>query len=354
MRPTGVLMVGSVPGASKEEVFLRLATALPGRLQAIPDGEVGERGNYVLWQMQCFPSIARRNALGGTPLSQAGSDLPIFTLADISPTGYDEAALSSYAEFRRLRQQNVISPNVRFQIGLPSPYNVLTVHVKPELIDAIEPLYEQRFIEMIGNIVAHIPHNDMVIQWDLALEMMTLEANRGRGIHDQYKPFFRVGADLQSLVDRVARLCERIPMDVPLAFHLCYGDLYHTHFVEPLDTSLLVELANSLLARPTLGPRTQWVHLPVPKNRTDSDYFAPLKNLNLDDSGSTPPYVYLGLVHADDEPGTKKRIETAQATVPFSFGVSTECGLGRTPPGEIDGILHLCRDMSARHLQENL
>ncbi|KAI1320141.1 hypothetical protein F5Y16DRAFT_390291 [Xylariaceae sp. FL0255] len=351
MRPTGVLMVGSVPGESKEEVFMRFATALPGRLQAIPDGEVGERGNYVLWQMQRFPDLARRIELGGTPLSESGSDLPTFTLEDIAPTGYDEAAISSYVEFQRLRQQKVIPPNVRFQIGLPSPYNVLTTHVKTELLDAVEPLYERRFAETIDHIVASIPHDDMVIQWDLALEIMTLEANRGREVHDQYKPFFRTGGDLEGLVDRVARLCGRIPMDVPLAFHLCYGDAQQTHFVEPVDTSLLVELANALLARPTLGPRTRWIHLPVPKNRTDLDYFTPLNNLKLDDFGSTPPYVYLGLVHANDEAGTKKRIETAQASVPFPFGVSTECGLGRTSPEEVDGILHLCKEVTGCHTQ---
>ncbi len=78
-------------------------------------------------------------------MSESESALPTFTLADIEPTAYDDVALSSYAEFKRLRQQNIIPPNVRFQIGLPSPYSVLTGQVKPELTSAIGPLYEQRF-----------------------------------------------------------------------------------------------------------------------------------------------------------------------------------------------------------------
>ncbi|KAI4861514.1 hypothetical protein F4820DRAFT_460896 [Hypoxylon rubiginosum] len=286
MKPAGVLMVGSVPGASPQEVFTRLTTALPGRLEAVPDGET-----------------AWRNELGGTPLPEPGSGLLTFTLGDIELTAYDE-------------------------IGLPSPYSVLTGHIKPELVNAIEPLYEQRFVETI----------------DCWL------------IDTWHRPYFSSPRGvLQGLVDRVVRLCERIPEDVKLAFHLCYGDLRHKHFIEPQDTSLLVELANALLARETLGRRTESIHLPVPKERTDSDYLAPLAGLKLDNSsGSKPPYVYLGVVHANDEAGTKKRIETAQASVPFPFGVATECGLGRTPPEEIDSILRICKEATVERLKDNL
>ncbi|KAI1084252.1 hypothetical protein F5B20DRAFT_288566 [Whalleya microplaca] len=355
MKPTGVLMVGSVPGASPEEVFTRLTTALPGRLQAVPDGETGERWNYIGWQLQRFPLVARRNELGGIPLPESGSGLPAFTLEDIKPTAYDEVALSSYNELKRLREQNIIPSNVRFQIGLPSPYSVLIGHVKPELVNAIEPLYEQRFAETLDHIVTNIPHDDVVIQWDLCFEMTALEFDQGRFTETRHQAYFSSpNGVLQGLVDRVARLCERIPKDVKFAFHLCYGDLRHKHFVEPHDTSLLVELANALLARETLGPRTEWIHLPVPKERTDPEYFSPLTGLKLDGSGSKPPYIYLGVVHANDEAGTKKRIETAQATVPFSFGVATECGLGRTPPEEIDSILHICKEVTAERLQEKL
>ncbi|KAI8630410.1 hypothetical protein F5Y19DRAFT_463837 [Xylariaceae sp. FL1651] len=306
MKPTGVLIVGSVPGASPQEVFVRLATGLPGRLQAIPDGETGERWNYIGWQLQRFPLVARRIELGGIPLPESG--LPAFTLADIEPISYDEVALSSYTEFKQLRQQNIIPSNVLFQICLPSPYSVLTGHVKSTVINAIEPLYEQRFAEAIDHIVRDIPHDDM------------------------------------GLVDRVIRLCKRIPEDVKLAFHLCYGDLRHKHFIEPQDTSLLVELANALLARETLGPRTEWIHMPVPKERTDSAYFSPLTRLRLDSSGSKNPHIYLGV----------KRIETAQANVPFPFGVATECGLGRTPPEEIDSILRICKEVTEEPIRENL
>ncbi|KAK8091453.1 hypothetical protein PG997_001814 [Apiospora hydei] len=357
MKPAGVLMVGSVPGGSPQEVFTRLATALPGRLSAIPDGETGERWNYIGWQLQRFPTVARRNELGGTPLPESGlgSVLSAFTLDDIKPTAYDEAALSSYAEFKHLRQRGIIPSNVRFQIGLPSPYSVLAGHIKPEVANAIEPLYEQRFAETIDRIFAEIPTEEVVIQWDLCFEMTALEFELGRLPDKRHQSYFSSpGGVQQGLVDRVARLCERIPKDGKLAFHLCYGDLRHKHFVEPQDTSLLVDLANALLERETIGPRTEWVHLPVPKERTDPGYFAPLVRLRLDAPGLKPPRLYLGVVHANDEVGTKKRVETAQAVVPFPFGVATECGLGRTPPGEVDSILRICKEITQDPIRENL
>lgn len=162
MSPTGVLMVGSVPGDSPKEIFTRLTAALPGRLQSLPDGETGKRWSYIGWQLGRFPLVACRPEPGGTPIPDSG--VPTFSLVDIEPTGYDEVTLSSYAEFVRLRQQNVIPPNVKFQVSLPSHYNVLIGHLKPEIISAIEPLYEQRFEETIDRIVANVPHDDLVIQ----------------------------------------------------------------------------------------------------------------------------------------------------------------------------------------------
>jgi hypothetical protein len=351
MKPAGVLMVGSVPGASPQDVFTRLTTSLPDRLEAVPDGETGERWNWIGWQLQRFPCVARRNELGGTPLPESG--LPTLTLADVEPTAYDEVALSSYLDFTELRQQNIIPQNVRFQICLPSPYGVLAGHLKPELVNAIEPLYEQRFEETIDRIVESIPHDDFVLQWDLCFEMTALEFDRGRLTEKRHQAYF-ASPVLQGLVSRVLRLCERIPQDVKVAFHLCYGDLQHKHFIEPQDTSLLVELANALLAFESIRSRTEWIHLPVPKDRTDAAYFLPLVNLELNSTGLKPPHIYLGLVHANDKAGTQKRIETAQTVVPFPFGVATECGLGRTSPEEIDSILQICKEVTTEGPHETL
>ncbi|KAI1153017.1 hypothetical protein F4825DRAFT_281507 [Nemania diffusa] len=349
MQTTGVLMIGSVPGVSSREVFTRLATALPGRLQAIPDGETGARWNWIGWQRDSFPPAVSGKWHRDNALAELGR-FPTLTLEDIKPTRYDEAAISSYLTFKQLRQEGVIPSNVRFQVGLPTPYSVMTGHLIPEIAKAYEHLYEQRLEESLDRITTEIPHDDLIIQWDLCFEMTAIEFERGQFDDVRHKAYFSESENdvVQGLRDRLVRLCDRIPQDVKLGFHLCYGDYNHKHFVEPRDTTLLVEFANALLACETVGRRASWIHIPVPKARVDPAYYQALAALRLaNDSGSEPTRLYLGLVHAGDEAGTKERIDVAKACVPIPFGVATECGLGRTPPEEIDSILRICREVTS-------
>jgi hypothetical protein len=65
--------------------------------------------------------------------------------------------------------------------------------------------------------------------------------------------------------------------------------------------------------------------MPVPIDRTDDAFYAPLKNLQLREETE----LYLGLVHAQDGvKGTSRRIETAKKYAP-TFGIASECGISR-------------------------
>jgi hypothetical protein len=56
------------------------------------------------------------------------------------------------------------------------------------------------------------------------------------------------------------------------------------------------------------------------------EYYAPLKGPRLKQGME----IYLGLAHGGDFGGTKKRIKMASQVI-RKFGISTECGLSRTP-----------------------
>jgi hypothetical protein len=60
------------------------------------------------------------------------------------------------------------------------------------------------------------------------------------------------------------------------------------------SASKLVEVANTI----STGARRQinWIHMPMPRNRTDEAYFAPLRSLHLHPETE----LYLGLVHFTD------------------------------------------------------
>ena len=74
--------------------------------------------------------------------------------------------------------------------------------------------------------------------------------------------------------------------------------------------------------------------MPAPKERVDAAYFTPLKNL----AGYHDTTLYLGLIHHDDRGGDRARMQAARAVVP-AFGVSSECGWGRTDPQRVPGLL---------------
>ena len=102
----------------------------------------------------------------------------------------------------------------------------------------------------------------------------------------------------------------------------------------------MVELSNYLSAK--CARVLNWVHMPVPLDRDDDAYFAPLRNLKLRQQTE----LYLGLVHlADGVDGARRRIASANRTVK-NFGIATECGFGRRPPESIPALLSLHRDIA--------
>jgi hypothetical protein len=126
---------------------------------------------------------------------------------------------------------------------------------------------------------------------------------------------------------------------VELGIHLCYGDPGHKHIVEPVNLEISVAFANGICRS---SPRpVDFVHMPVPRNRADDGYFAPLKKLALH-SGTR---LVLGLVHyTDGVEGSRKRIAAAERYVQ-DFDIATECGFGRRDPSTVAELLRIHREL---------
>ena len=340
-KPTGVHLVGSIPLSSTGEVFTTISSSLPGRLQTIPDGEPGDRNYFVRWQKAVFPeAILRPHLREDQSATQGGKQL---VGVDIQPTRYDEYAIQSYQLFRQLRSSGALPSRIRFQVCIPTPLNVINSRVDPLYQAQAEPLYEERILEALREIQKDIPCTDLAIQFDCAQDMAYLEYNRGRLTESMFKPYF--SPVKEGILERISRITAVVDPRVSLGFHLCYGDSEHRHFIEPADTSLLVEMATGIIQTVQQHHSIDWIHMPVPRDRTDTAYFAPLRNLRLPDSTK----LYLGLVHAKDESGTLQRVHAAQASCDVDFGVATECGMGRTPPEELESILQISRAVTLGH-----
>jgi hypothetical protein len=232
-----VLLVGSVPLDSAEQVFRTAATILSTRLRRTPDGETGERLGWIGWQFKIFASDPRFEVIPAVP----GGYTPIphvrLRTRDADETlafgllGYAVAARASWADFARLQRDGVIPSTIRFQVSLPTPLAPITSFVVPEDQSLVEPPYEARLLAEVAEICGAIPHSSLAIQWDVAIEMAIWE-----GFWPAHFADFKRG-----MIERLTRLGEQVPVDVELGYHLCYGDYGHRHFKQPADSANLVE-----------------------------------------------------------------------------------------------------------------
>ncbi|MEU7768143.1 hypothetical protein AB0B25_23910 [Nocardia sp. NPDC049190] len=308
-------------------------------LKRIPDGETGVRDNWVVWQL---PKIQAHPDLETVPPpspeygpSERVQPKPGVDAAsiDFGPLGYADAALESWQVFQQLRAEGTIPAHTRFQVSLPTPIAVVGAFVAgPQ--GELERRYEAQLLSELAVILDGVPAEDLAVQWDTAVEFAIFE-----GVFPSW-----FGADyptqLEEVGERLVRLGAAVPESVELGYHLCYGDFGHRHFVEPADTGRLAAVANRIVTG--LGRRVDWVHMPVPRSRTDADYFKPLADLDL----PADTDLYLGLVHATDgRDGGLRRIEAARTAI-AEFGIATECGMGRRPAEQIPGLFDLHAELA--------
>lgn len=325
-----ILLVGSVPFSSAETVFENCAHLLGDKIRRLPDGETGARTNWIMWQRKLVA-----NTPGLEPLeSDPGFPAPRFrvkpgvTKIEFDNLGYADAALDSYATFRTLKRRGKVGLKHRFMVALPTPLAVVAAYIEPGSQTIVEPAYQARMLAELNMIMNAVPHDELAIQWDIAIEFAVLEGLR----------FVHFKNAREGILDRLVALGNAVPSSIELGLHLCYGDSGHKHFKEPDDTKLMVEISNVLSER--IARRIDWLHMPVPRERSDDAFFAPLKNLKLQPSTE----LFLGLVHMTGGlDGTKKRMATASKYFK-SYGIATECGLGRRKPEALPELFKIHLD----------
>ena len=334
-KPAGIHLTGGVNLPDAETVFRTLSRVLGNRLRRAPDGETGVRRQWLGWQSNLLASHPQLQRIGrpeeGLPRTDLLELRPGVRPEDlvIEDLGYARVARDSYAIFSSLKAQGVLPAHWRFQVSIPSAFGFTMMYVRPDMQAAFEPAYARRQQQELQQICAAIPHEEMAIQWDIASEFGLLE-----GVFPAY-----IGNDFDAVIERLATLGNSVPLDVEAGFHLCYGDHGHEHFKQPADMGILVRVANGIaagIARPL-----NWIHMPVPHDRSDDAYFAPLKTLEL----SPETELYLGLVayghHNDGPQGAWRRVGAAARAAPVSFGISTECGLAREPEETVMDVLEV-------------
>jgi hypothetical protein len=343
--PRDVHLVGSVPMASAREVFETVGPALGPRLKRIPDGETGERGDWITWLEPVFansPALEKSDEVfrlhaAATPRIRYRLK-PGKSISDVRFDNlfYADIAERSFQDFARAKREGKIPADCRFQIDLVPAHSVIWLYLQDDLHAPVDPIYNEAVKREIDRIAARLPHDQIAIQFDVASAVFARLERKDVSSYGKTK------AETQASFARILiDLAEHVPPDIELLFHFCYGDSNHRHVIEPTDMADMVEMANRLsegIKRPI-----QLIHMPVPRDRSDDAYFAPLKNLKL----KPPTQLCLGLVHhTDGVAGTRKRLAAAGKVVK-DFSIGTECGFGRRKPETIPELLRIHAEVAA-------
>jgi len=329
-------LIGSIPLGTSEEVFRTLAKELGAHLSRMPDGETGERSRWVYFQglmLRAHPDMEIDPTVPLFPFVQWDGkvvrEIPqVRFKPGVDPdkvvfeTGYDKAALASYEVFKRLRESGAVGKATRFQVSLPTPHSSGYLYVSGPARQAYFRVYERALLTALATIVKAIPAQDLAIQWDVCQEVLVFE-NYFKDRPADYKT---------QTFDMLARLGDAAPAGVELGYHLCYGSPADEHLVQPKDAAILVEMMEGIAA--ATQRRIDFFHIPVPKERADEAYYAPIARWKRP-AGTE---LYLGLLHHNDESGDRKRVAVAKKFID-NFGLSAECGWGRTEPGRLPGLL---------------
>ena len=357
MPATGVHFNGSVNLPDGETVMREVSARVPRGVRRMPDGETGERGYWIVFQVQRFGSIPELEQLSshqGYETEDSAPEILQFKLADGASAdavqwgdiGYAKAYKQSFEQFEALQQDGTIAADVRFQLQYPTPLAPMAGTIVPEDLPALAASYEQALFADLERALTYLPHERIAVQWDVAVEFGLLEANK---LERDFGEWPR--ASLPELLPGLVRCIDAVPADVPVGMHLCYGDYGHQHFTQPESLALQVELVNAVV--PEARRLVNWFSFTVPQSRSDEAYFAPLAGLRI----SPETELYFGLVpyHPDDQPaGTAdEQSRLIDAHLPASpagardWGICTECGMGRVDQADIPKLLDLHRELLA-------
>ncbi|MGH6628984.1 MAG: hypothetical protein ACREB3_04560 [Burkholderiales bacterium] len=358
-----VLLVGSVPCQTADETFRTVAPVLGDLAIGLSDGEIDARRYWVMYialntwgkhpDLEVIRPVLEYAPRGlGLPewLPAGYHALPwwapkagVTKLSPIGTLGYPAEAAASYRTFRRLRDQGLVPRGARFQQCLPFPEDGARLFTNSaRSMSMMVEAYIDVMKRDVARLCEQIPHEDLVLQWDINWETIGIE--HGDHLPDmppmQFKPD---GQPLQRFARYVGELNASIPAPVRVGLHLCYGDFHHKHFLDPADLAASVTMANKAAE---VSPRAiDFVHMAVPRHRSDDKYFAPLRDLRIGDAT-----VYAGLVHyTDGVAGSLKRLAAFKRHFSGPTGVATECGLGHRPKDQdLATLLKIHRDIAAQ------
>ena len=329
-------LVGSIPAEDPEDAMDLALSRLGPHLRTLPDGETGERRNWIIHIIELFrdhPDLELRRDGDWTGYD----DIPVFRIrrghqlaASSLDFGHVAAFQRSFPAFLE-RREAAGRPDLAFQVGLPGDFDMALFTLGPSGPFLHRAPFTEATLAEIRAIHAQ-GGDDVVFQLELPAELVAVAR----------MPSVLQPAMARYLAGGVTDLVAAAPEGTRVGIHLCLGDMNHRALGRMSDVSPLVHLANAIAARWPSGRPLEYVHAPFaaavepPPNRTS--FYRPVERIRL---GRDVPFV-AGFVHEDLSLEAHRTLrDHLSGLLGRPVDVATACGLGRRERTDAERTMEL-------------
>ncbi len=329
-------LVGSLPGSTPAEAMTTALRVLGPHLRSLPDGETGERRNWVISiidGLRAHPDLELRTAgdwsdYDKTPVLKIREGRRLYGAS--LDFGHVAAVRESHPEFERARAA-AGRDDLVFQEGVPGDLDLAMFTLGP--LGALRhrrAFTEATLSEIRG--VGAITGPGTLFQIEVPVELVLLT-----------KAPAPARPGLARLLARsVTGLAAASPAGTRFGVHLCLGDMNNRAFGTMDDVTPLVLLANAVLRGWPAGRPLDVLHAPFAAAdhpaTTDAAFYRPLRDLEL------PGGVRFAAGFAHESQSLPDQLtirSTIEDLLAREVMVAAACGLGRRSPA--DGVAVLER-----------
>ena len=319
-----------------EQALGAVLQRLGPHLRSVPDGETGERRNWIVHIVEALashPDLERVHA-GDWSDYDRRTRLRIRPGHRLRPEALNLGYAASFQAHLRLHRQlraRFGLTDLPYQVGIPSDLDLALFALGPAQALRHRHVFTIATAAEIGAIHA-LAGDEVLFQLEVPVELVLVA---------------RAPRLLRSLVARVlaqgvARLAQRAPAGARFGVHLCLGDLGNRALCHPRDAGPIVSLTGALIRCWPAGRPLAYVHAPFAAGETPAplaaEFYAPLTNLRLPERTR----FIAGLLH---EQHSLEQLRVALGHVEQALGfpvdVAAACGLGRRTPESAVGLLQL-------------
>ncbi len=335
-------LVGSLPGPTAASAMSTALQILGPSLRSLPDGETGERRNWIISIIDGFrrhPDLELSKPgdwsdYDKTPVMKIRKGHKLYGAA--LDLGHLDAVRSSFPDFEHTRAA-AGRPDLAFQQGVPGDFDLAMFTLGPVgALRSRRPFTEATLAEIRD--VKAITGADTLFQIEVPAELVLLA---------------KAPAPARPMMARlfaksITGLAAATPAGTRFGVHLCLGDMNNRAFATMTDVAPMVLLANAILRSWPEDRPLDILHAPFAAAdqpaTTDGAFYAPLRELTLPDSVRFAA----GFAHESQPLSDQLRIRSLiDDLLHREVAIAAACGMGRRSESDGRAVLERTAELCA-------